>query len=84
MAQQLGLAMMPSFSRMSSALTSGTTSGTFAFIRQAELLSMTRAPDSAATGPYIRAVSPLAANSATSTPWNADSVISPTSSWLPL
>src|SRR2546427_392372 len=70
-AQQFGLAMMPSLSRMSSRFTSGTTSGTFSFMRQAELLSITRAPASAATGAYIRAISVLAAKSATSMPLNA-------------
>src|SRR3989475_8783286 len=76
--------MMPSLSLMSSPFTSGTTSGTFSFMRHAELLSITRAPDSAATGPYIKAMSPLAANSATSMPLNAASLSSSTFSELPL
>src|ERR1700682_3050740 len=71
MVQQLGLAMIPSLSRMSSLFTSGTTSGTFSFMRQAALLSMTSAPLSAASGPYINAMSPLAANRAMSMPLNA-------------
>ena len=82
-AQQLGLAMMPSFSEISLPFTSGTTSGTFSFMRQAELLSITSAPDSAATGPYMSAISPLAANSARSMPLNADSASSSTSIELP-
>ena len=50
MVEQLGLAMMPWWRRMSSGLTSGTTSGTWGSIRKAEVLSITTAPAWAATG----------------------------------
>ena len=75
---------MPSLSRMSSGLTSGTTRGTFAFIRQAELRSMTTAPASTAIGAYMSPISPLAANRARSIPLNEASVMGSTCSVLPL
>src|SRR5207237_141123 len=46
MAQQFGLAMMPSLSRILSALTSGTRSGTVSASRQARPRSTASAPDS--------------------------------------
>src|SRR5258708_1220587 len=56
MVQQLGLATMPSLLAMSSRLTSGTTSGTLSFMRQAELLSITMGCASPATGPFRQAL----------------------------
>src|SRR5919204_500905 len=83
-AQQFGFAMMPSLSRMSSPLTSGTTSGTFCFMRHAELLSMTSAPDSTADGPWRRDTSAPALNSATSMPWKESSASGSTGTTCPL
>src|SRR5690242_18952708 len=83
MVVQLGLAMIPSLSRMSFGFTSGTTSGTFAFMRHAELLSITSAPASAAIGPYISEMSAPAANIAMSTSLNDVSSRCSTFSVLP-
>ena len=77
-AQQLGLAMMPRWSRIAAALISGTTSGTSASMRKAEELSTTVAPARTASGAKRREVLPPAENSARSTPAKLSSLSSRT------
>src|SRR3954447_19182397 len=76
MAAQLGLAMIPWCSRMAPGLISGTTSGTSAFIRNAEELSTTMAPLLTAIGANFLEVEPPAENSPMLTPSRAFSVSS--------
>src|SRR3954454_2852646 len=76
MAAQIGLAMMPLWSRMRFALISGITSGTFGSMRKAEELSTTTAPDLTAIGAYFLEMLPPAENSAISTPSNERSLSS--------
>jgi len=64
--EQLGLAIIPLCLGISSGFTSGTTSGTSGSILQAELLSMTTEPESAATGAHFLEVDPPAEKSAIS------------------
>jgi len=72
MVEQLGLAMMPLGGfLMRRAFTSGTTSGTSGSMRQAEELSTTIVPRSAAIGPHSRERAAPAEKSAMSTPANA-------------
>ena len=82
-ATQLGLAMMPSLPAMSASLTSGTTSGTFGSMRNADELSMTTAPASTAAGAKSRARWPPAEKRAIWMPSNEFSVSSCTSKGLP-
>ena len=72
MVEQLGLAMMrqprlPRATNAASRFTSGTTSGTWGSMRNAELLSMTTAPASAKSGARSLLSEPPALNSAMST-----------------
>ncbi len=71
MVEQLGLAMMPSWSAASSGFTCDTTSGTPGSMRHWAELSMTTAPRAAASGASTRETSPPAENSAMSTPSKA-------------
>src|SRR4051812_15337050 len=70
MAAQLGLAMMPLWSRMRRALISGITSGTFGSMRNAEELSTTTAPEPTAMGANFFEMPLPAENRAMSTPSN--------------
>ena len=79
MVEQLGLAMIPLCRRISSGLTSGTTSGISFSILQAELLSMTTQPALAAIGEKWRLCSAPAENRAISTPSKESTVVSSTS-----
>src|SRR5690606_30231073 len=66
MVEQLGFAIMPLCPVASHGFISGTTSGTSGSILQAELLSMTTAPDPTATGAHFFEVDPPAENNAMS------------------
>src|SRR5579872_1521615 len=73
MAEQLGTAMMPLWSRMRRPLISGTTSGTFLSMRKAEELSITTAPAFTAIGENFLETPLPAENSTMSTPWKESS-----------
>ena len=66
--EQLGLAIIPLFHKISSGFTSGTTNGTFSSILKALLLSITIHPLDAAIGAKCFEVSPPAENIAKSNP----------------
>ena len=81
--EQLGLAMMPWCERSASALISGTTSGTLASMRKAELLSITRQPRLTASGARAFDTDPPAAKNARLSPTKASGVASCTVSFFP-
>jgi hypothetical protein len=71
---QLGLAMMPLWSKAASGFTSGTTKGTVGSSRKALELSITTAPALAAIGAHCFDAEPPAEASTTSTPSKAASL----------
>ena len=74
--EQLGLAMMPSWSPASSGFTCDTTRGMPGSMRHCDELSMTTAPRATASGASTLETSPPAENSAMSTPSKASAVAS--------
>ena len=81
--EQLGMEMIPSCHSTSAPLTSGTTRGTFGFMRKAEPSSMTTAPAATACGASSQLTAELAEMKATSTPSKECSVASSTTSSSP-